>query len=353
MNSNQPLNFTGSDEVDLVELFQSLWAQKWLILACAVMITAGAAAFAFLSTPSYEAKVGVLPPRLSDITDYNLGRSQAKLAEFKIQDVYDVFKRNLLSDALKRELFRKAYLPSLTEREASMAEDKLWERFNRTLSVTTPDVKDGRDFYLVTVQHENPQIAAEWANRYVGMVAARTESDMRSNLLTEIGTKVQSIEAQLAVMRSIAQARREDRIIRLREALVVAESVGIDAPQVTAGKTSSGDELAGFMDGNLMYMRGAKAVRAELAVLDKRENDDPFIPELRDLESDLVFLKRVNVNPDNVSVFTLDSAAEVPQTPIKPKKALILVLGSVLGSMLGLFVALIRSMLAKRSVKAA
>ncbi|NMY40042.1 chain-length determining protein [Pseudomonas sp. WS 5013] len=351
VNSYQPSNSTGSDEIDLIELAHSLWAQRRLILACAALATACAAAFAFLSTPIYKAQAGILPPRLSDIADYNLGRSEAVLEEFKVQDVYAVFKRNLLSDALKRELFLKAYLPSLTKREAEGAQDRLWERFNDELSVKAVDVKNNPDFYQVAVKHENPQIAAQWANRYVAMAAAKTESDMQSNLLTEIGTKAQSIERQIEVVRRIAKKNREDRIIRLREALVVAEAVGIDAPQVTAGKTSSDGELAEFMDGNLVYMRGAKAVRAELAVLEKRENDDPFIPELRELERQLEFLKRVDVNPDNVSVFTLDSAAEVPQTPISPKKTLILALGLIVGGALGVFVALIRSMLLKRSAK--
>ena len=102
------------------------------------------------------------------------------------------------------------------------------------------------------------------------------------------------------------------------------------------------------MDGNLMYMRGAKAIRAELHVLQNRKNDDPFIAGLRELENQLDFLAKVSVSPDGVAVFTLDSAAEAAETPIKPKQALILALGLVLGGILGVFIALIRGMLAKR-----
>ena len=354
MNPNAPVNPSDyQDEIDLVELFQNIWAQKCLFVGFTFITTLLAAAFAFLTPPTYEARAGVLPPRLSDIAGYNLGRSEANLAEFKVQDVYAVFKRNLLSDALKRELFREAYLPSLGNDAANSAQDKLWQRFNEELSVKAPDIKNNPDFFTITVQHEDPQVAAGWANRYLEMAAEKTEADMQSNLLTEIGTRAQSIERQIEVLRTAAEKRRKDRIVRLSEALLVAEAVGADAPQVTAGKTSSDGALAEFMDGSLVYMRGAKAVRAELSVLEKRENDDPFIPELRGLESQLEFLRKVDINPDNVRVFTLDSAAEVPQTPIKPKKALILALGLVLGGMLGVFVALIRAMLAGRRTRAA
>ncbi|MCY1438802.1 G-rich domain on putative tyrosine kinase [compost metagenome] len=96
-----------------------------------------------------------------------------------------------------------------------------------------------------------------------------------------------------------------------------------------------------------MYMRGAKAIRAELQVLQARQSDDPFILELRKLQDRLAFLKGIDVKPDNVAVFTLDSAAEVPETPIKPKKVLIIALGVVLGGMLGVFIALVRYMMRK------
>jgi len=62
-----------SDEIDLVEFFLCLWQQKLLIIAFVSVTTVTAAAFAFLSPPEYEAKAGVLPPRLSDIAPYNVG----------------------------------------------------------------------------------------------------------------------------------------------------------------------------------------------------------------------------------------------------------------------------------------
>lgn len=171
---------------------------------------------------------------------------------------------------------------------------------------------------------------------------------MADTVSTEINTRVRSTQSQIAVLRESARKLREDRIARLSEALKVADKVGLQAPQVKASRTSSDGELEQFVDGNLMYMRGAKAIRAELDVLQNRKNDDPFIAGLRELENQLDFLAKVSVSPDGVAVFTLDSAAEAAETPIKPKKVVILSLGLVLGGMLGVFIALIRGMLAKR-----
>ena len=341
------------DEIDLRELFAGLWAERLLILLVTLVVGAGAAAYAFLATPVYEAKSSLLPPRQSDISGYNLGRKTANLPNFKVAEVYDIFTRNLTSEAARRSFFRDVYLPSLDEDKRKMAVDKLWKRFNEQLSAKAPDVRDRPEYFEVRVEYQDPELAAQWSNLYVERAADLARRDMQQNVKQEIDTRAQEIERQIEVLRESALQQREDRIARLKEALVVANEVGREVPQVTPGRTASDGDLSSFVDGSLMYMRGAKAIRAELQVLETRESDDPFISELRGLQSQLVFLQRIDVKPDDVAVFTLDSAAEVPETPIRPKKALILAVGVVLGGMLGVFIALIRSILRKNRSAAA
>lgn len=349
MNANAPTSVAGySDEIDLLALVQNLWKQKLLISLVTAAVTALAAGYAFLSVPVYESKSSVLPPRSADIAGYNLGRSEAELPEFTVKKVYSIFIQNLRSDGLRREFFEQVYLPVETAKQGAKTKEQLWESFNKKLSVSNPDVKNSPERFAVTVQSADANRAAAWANMYVERVANKTRQDMADTVATEISTRVKSIQSRIAVLRESARQLRKDRIARLSEALKVADKVGLQAPQVKASRTSSDGELGQFVDGNLMYMRGARAIRAELGVLQDRENDDPFITGLRELENQLDFLAKVSVSPDGVAVFTLDSAAEVAETPIKPKKALILALGLVLGGMLGAFIALIRGTLAKR-----
>lgn len=349
MSANAPTTVTGySDEVDLFELVQSLWKQKLLISCVTFIVTALAAGHAFLSTPVYESKSSILPPRSADIAGYNFGRSEAELPDFTVKAVYSIFTQNLRSDGLRREFFEQVYLPVEIASQGAKTKDQLREIFNKTLSVTNPDVKNSPERFEVTVHSADSSRAAEWANMYVARVANKTRQDMADTVSTEISTRVRSTQGQISVLRESARRVREDRIARLSEALKVADKVGLQAPQVKASRTSSDGELEQFVDGNLMYMRGAKAIRAELEVLQNRKNDDPFIYNLRELENQLDFLARVSVSPDGVAVFTLDSAAEAAETPIKPKKPLILVLGLLLGGILGVFIALVRGMLAKR-----
>jgi len=346
---HHPERLPASDEIDLFELFQALWSQKLLIVLVTLVVTVIAGSYAFLAKPVYEAKVSVLPPRLSDISDFNSGRAEAKLTIFTVEDVYKIFTRNLTSESLRRKFFNEVFLPSLVqEKRESTAQDKLWKLFNEDLTVKSPD-KQHPEFFDVSVSRNDPTQVAEWANLFVANAAEKALQDMQDNVRVEISTKAQSIERKIEVLRESAVKRREDRIARLQEALVVAQAVDQQEPQVVPGRTASDGELSAFVDGSLLYMRGARAIKAELEVLKGRKSDDPFIGELRGLQDQLQFLNSIKVSPDNVAVFTLDSAAQVPETPVKPKKALILALGVVLGGMLGLFIALLRNLLRRKS----
>lgn len=349
--SNFPQSNTFSDrddEIDLFELAKNLWSQKLLIILVTMVVTAAAAAYAYFSSPVYEVSAHLLAPRSSDIAGYNLGRAEAGLVALDVPNVYASYLTSLASETLRRSFFREIYLPSQSEGKKAGAQDRLWEDFNRTVTLKPPSEKNKFESFEVIFQHENPQVAEKWLGEFVRRSAAQTKAEIQRDEMQEVNLKALGIERTIDSLRVTALKQRQDRIARLQEALKVAMAVGKKAPEVTAGRTSSDGELTGFVDGSLMYMRGANAIRAELDILQARKSDDPFIAELRGLQASLAFLKAIDSKPDNVAVVTVDSMDEVPETPIKPKKALIIALGVVLGGMLGVFIALVRSMLRKR-----
>lgn len=172
MSTNAPTPVTGySDEIDLFELAQSLWKQKLLISCVTLVVTALAASYAFLSTPVYESKTSILPPRSADIAGYNLGRSEVELSNFTVKKVYSMFTQNLRSESLRREFFEQVYLPAETGSQGARAKDQLRESFNKKLSVTNPDVKNSPERFAVTVQSTDRQQTAQWVNLYVDLAA--------------------------------------------------------------------------------------------------------------------------------------------------------------------------------------
>ncbi|WP_349305804.1 GNVR domain-containing protein [Pseudomonas sp. St316] len=61
------------------------------------------------------------------------------------------------------------------------------------------------------------------------------------------------------------------------------------------------------------------------------------------------FYRKLNIGPESISIYRQDGRVEVPESPIKPNKALILVLGTIAGLILGCFIAVLRFFLARNS----
>ncbi|WP_460086855.1 LPS O-antigen chain length determinant protein WzzB [Pseudomonas sp. H1_B04] len=334
------MNAQSADDIDLIELARGVWGQKWLILGVALVVFIVAAAYAFLSKPVYEVKLFIMPPTQNGIAELNYGRGKStELDPYSIQYVYDVFARNLQGESLRQKFFNEIYLPSLDESQRKkVAFDRLYERFSRELVIKGPG-KDTPDRFSITVQGADPARATAWAKAYVQRASETAESELIKNVTSEAAVRARNLEQRIISLRETAQRIREDRIQQLREALKIAKAIGLTSP--TINSTAAVDitvETGNKMD----YQRGSKALIAEVEALESRSSDDAFISDLRSLQMRYNFYRKLNVDSESISVYRQDGSVEVPESPIKPNKALILFLGAVAGLILGGFIALVR-----------
>ncbi|WP_214510782.1 LPS O-antigen chain length determinant protein WzzB [Pseudomonas brassicacearum] len=336
---NNRVETQGTDEIDLIALARGLWGQKWLILAVTLLVTVGAAAYAYLSKPVYQAQLFIMPPTQNGIAELNYGRGKStELEPYSIQHVYDVFARNLQGESLRQTFFNEVYLPSLDESQRQGALDRLYERFSRELVIKGPG-KDTPDRYSVTVQGGDPVRATEWAKAYVVRASEAAESELIKNVTAEAAVRARNLEQRIVGLRETAQRIREDRIQQLREALKIAEAIGLTGPSINS---TAAVDITVEMGNKMDYLRGSKALAAEVKALESRASDDAFISDLRSLQMRYSFYRKLNIDPESISVYRQDGSVEVPQSPIKPRKAFILLLGIIAGGMLGGFIALIR-----------
>jgi chain length determinant protein (polysaccharide antigen chain regulator) len=348
MQSNSSESFSNA-EIDLQALVRSIWQRKWIVLGVVFLSIALAAAYAFTAKPVYEAKLFLIPPTQNDIANFNYGRSNDNdLAPLNIKDIYTVFIRILNSESLHREFFNNVFLPSLTEEERKGSRDALYSRFSKVLVVVVP-ARDTGDQSSVAVQANDPERASSWAQLYADRAGALAKEELIKNVSTESQVKARNVLQQIKAIRESGIQLRQDSITKLREALRVAEAIGLEKPPIITGSPSV--ELAGSMDGQIIYMRGSKALKAEIQNLEQRESDDPFVIRLRELQSRYEFYKNLEVDPADVWVYRQDGEVGRPDSPIKPKKALILTIGLILGLMAGIMLALGLYLANKKPVK--
>lgn len=332
----------GDDEIDLFELLGGLWKQKLLIILTAAIVTGGAVAYALLATPIYEAKVVVQPPSQSNISQLNYGRGgDSGLAMLSVKDVYDVYLRNLRSESLKREFFRKIYLPSLPEDERKGSQDDLYGRMNSVLTVAVTSKETPSRYYIMANLPVAEQ-AAQWVVQYAQMAGEHAKREVTRDVRGDGMVKANNLEQQINAARESTHKQREDRIVHLKEALNVADSIGLETPPIISNSLSG--EVSAGMDGSLTYMRGSKAIRAEIENLRNRISDDPFIPKLRQREESVAFYRSLEIDPGVIEVYRQDGSIELPDKPVKPKRLFIVVVGLISGLVAGCVLALLRHM---------
>ncbi|MDH4870510.1 chain-length determining protein [Pseudomonas sp. BN515] len=209
-----------------------------------------------------------------------------------------------------------------------------------------------------------------------------------ARLLEADSLKRAQLQDELKALRQQLKARRDNRITQLDEASRIAKALGIVKP-TTPSALGEGERVA---QGSVirtevnnqqipLYFMGSDALEAErnallqrrsddftepriaeiskelqllthnrkIEVLNQRANEDLFLKDLAIWREEAARLRNLHFDVADLKLVNVDQVAVDPLRPVKPKKVLILALGLVLGGILGLFIALLRSMLRRKS----
>lgn len=325
-------------EINVRELILILWKNKALILTCTIVVTLLSAAYAFLSPPTYQATSNILPPTPANFSAYNVvAQSDDKLPTLDVEEAYRIFLRHLNSGALKLEFFDKHYIPNKAPSPdlTIIERENLWNRFNTALRIILPSVASP-DLASVKLDDDNAEQASEWVNEYVKTAMQLASQQAENTLSSAISGRVQRLSIEIASLRAAAEQDRLNRIARLKEDLILAKAIDLKSPATQHNLIISYNE-------DTAYLRGSLALEAELALLEARTNNDPFIEDLSLLNEQLTLLQTLKLSDTPLRLASIDSYAITPETPIKPKKSLIILLGIIVGGILGMFLVIVRA----------
>ncbi|EJN37614.1 chain length determinant protein [Pseudomonas sp. GM84] len=346
---NEPQHPRRDDEIELFDLVHGIWRQKlWVGLVAAPILAVGVA-YALMAAPVYEAKLFVEPPTQNDIAQLNFGRGgDSGLIPLTVKEVYETHLQALQSEAVRNKFFRDVYLPSLSDERRRGSRDALYSDFNRVLTVAP--AKGSSTRYAVTATMHDPQQATKWVGAFNELAAQSAKRKVLESNRSDMLIKADNLQSQISSEKNSARKEREDRIAQLKEALVVARSVGLEKPPLISEPLSV--QVSAAMGGSLTYMRGSKALEAEIATLEARSSDEPFINGLRPRQEKITFYREFKLDPSVIRVFEQDGEVELPDQPIKPNKPLIVMLSLVIGLGAGLLTAFFKDLWSRRRASA-
>ncbi|WHT78854.1 hypothetical protein QMY54_03648 [Pseudomonas rhodesiae] len=268
MNRTSPLNASpSSDEIDLFELFHSIWRQKKLVVGCTILAGVLGAGYAFLAPKTYEVSSVLRPAAINELDALN--RSEVyKLppadALSKVGAQLDSYEARLGFFKSHEQLFAAFQKPGQSLEQS-------FEDFNRnSVNLILPDPKksdslssyirlelqypadiDGvailNGFVDYAIAAERDQVGADLKvivnnrlNELKGKIdAARAnyETDKESKiakLLEADRLKRAQLQDELSALRLQMKMERTNRLAELAEAIAIAKSMGIRTPTMPA-----------------------------------------------------------------------------------------------------------------------
>ena len=197
------------------------------------------------------------------------------------------------------------------------------------------------------MEYDDPEFAAKLINDYVSFFDYETVLALVSAARNSIKSQIRDIEYKIGSKRQMAKQRREDTILRYEEGALIAGKLGIK-DRVDTTSVVQNNQLNISTSTTPLYYRGYKALNAEITTLNNRKSDDPFISGLRDLQEKLALLTSIEIEEEGMHSVTVDQAAYPPKNRIKPKRRLIVSLGTVVGLFLGIFLVFFVSFVQKQ-----
>ncbi|MBU2910329.1 chain-length determining protein [Vibrio splendidus] len=354
---NPPM-YTTNDEIDLRELFKALWDGKLIVILMTALFTVSSFGFALLAQEWWSSNAKVTEAQPQDLAAY-----QQQVKQF--QSVFNIYQEDgtvlvsaELDDLVDSELLfqrfvnafnstnnKRAFLDNSVEFQElkssivldspDMSTDKvraLYAEWLDRISVSKIDKKDRNSPYTISFQTTTKESSFDLLTAYILATESKVHQDAFNNLRAVVNGKRNELIQQKIILESQASNQLLVEIERTKYAAQIAKSAGIERPIQTGNES----EL-------FSIDLGSKGLDAKVKALESVKNLSVIEPRLQQINAKLDMLKNLEIDRNaDFQTFRYIENVEQPITPDKPKRALIIVLGTLLGGMLGVAIVLIR-----------
>ena len=332
MNRTSPHTVSSSsDEIDLLELFHSIWQQKKLVVGCTILAGVLGVGYAFLAPRTYEVSSVLRPAAINELDALN--RSEV----YKLPPADALSKVGAQLDSYEARLgfFRSHEQLFTAFQKPGQSLEQSFEDFNRnSVNLILPDPKksDSLSSYIrlelqypsdvdgVTILNgfvdyaiaaEREQVGADLKvivnnrlNELKGKIdAARANYDTDkeskiAKLLEDDRLKRAQLQDELSALRLQMKMERTNRLAELSEAIAIAKSMGIKTPttpssMADAARGGSSQVMRTEVNNQKipLFFLGTEALEAERVALQQRTSDDFTNPRVAEIGKELQLLE--------------------------------------------------------------
>lgn len=329
-------------EIDVRELAVRLWRKKWLILFITIVPLALSCIYVYTRPPLFQVTVKIMSVPESALASYNTAARSASdatagiLTRASLATISPLSSRKALAHVVEKLKAHSTgglqFQPAAPTRSADNNSTSDEPRFEGIVQGAVSG--DIVPFAVISFSSTQSTQLSQSAKRYVEQMLEATKHELVNNLQIEVTRRINDMKAYHEVMKKVAMEETGARAERVREALMMAEKMGLENPPLGGPYfllTERLPEKSALTDDNLMYLRGAVALRAELKRLERRINIDPHVFMLPYMLRKTEQLKLIEIQPESIDIAYIDGYSLTPTRSFRVADLLLPFLAGLFG----------------------
>ncbi len=364
-NTQFPYN---DDEIDLIELILSIWQKKWWVILIVIIFAVGSIGYALMAKEQWTSKAEIIAPNIKEMGKYldtyekyfsiiNQDQNQAEIAS---KVLLNSFSSAIGSHEQQVKFFQQSEILKKQIKQGKKASSSMLQLIN-AVKVAKPNEKKDINYIAIDFSSGDAAVAQQTLSRLIQYINMFAKQELTEDLQTEIATKIKTLQIKKDSVKLFADTAEKVRLKNLQRALLTAKNAGIvDYTQLHGDRFVLPGNFGGeagvqlkdnrWSEGNFLFMLGEKYLKAQIDTLTNTKTVYPEEYYQAALQIDLL-TALLNDNQDfSFDTFHYQSSPDLPLKRDKPKRALIVLIGTFLGGIIGILVALFIAALEKRKI---
>lgn len=318
------------DEIDLFQLFETIWDGKWLIVAITAVATLFGGLFAFTRPAEFVSTTDIRPITTAQISEYSasnaLGFFQIERDQLRNLLLEQLQEQTILEQAIRqfelvdRDKFEseEAYEEAIIQLAASVEllrpdpegktprldwqltfegaeEDKWLQVLASAEQQATEHVRE-----LLTKRFKKAVLVAQQDRAFnledldAQIDSAKLDYDaFINNFELERSQGIEDLTTKIANARADYQRKTQDRIVFLTEQAAIARQLGVAKSTLEAQTFATPNGVLANVKSDIpFYLNGYEAIEKEIELINSREETDAFVSGLFELQSELRALEQ-------------------------------------------------------------
>lgn len=361
---------TIDNEIDLLDLLQTLWQKKLIIIAFAILGAIIGVAAALLLPQKWKSEAYLSAPKVRHAQDYvnkyrTLGQiigaeklsgdnPQEQIQAFTNKDINALFSEFLDNAASVDEkqtfLSQTDYFKQLSKDQNNVAKEATLKELISSLKVDAPDEKKKtlRPYYTLSFTADTATTAQSVLKDYVTYINQKTLDSAHEKLSDLVNSHIIWRQQELARIEFNQKTARETQIKTIEDALKKAKLADIKEFRDLKSSPQNGNGIIEINTANApeLYMQGERILTALLEATKQAEIIYPM--GYHQLKYELAQLEPLQREFKQVQAYNYQLSPTLPTSRESPKRALIAIAATVLGGIIGVIYALLSTAFSRR-----